>query len=94
MAEVPIGAAARVVAAPLVRSRRRRPGKVAAKVLRVVRERRRLLALKADLETAYQAELAELQRVHARHVARIEAQLRDLDRGLMPQPLREDDFFC
>ena len=64
MAEVLIGAAALVVAAPLVRSRRRRPGKVAAKV----------------------------RRVHARHVARIEAQLRDLDRGLMPQPLREDDL--
>ena len=77
-----------------VRSRRRRPDKVAAKtkMLRVVRERRRLLALKADLETAYHAELAELQRVHARHVARIEAQLHDLDRGLMPQPLREDDL--
>ena len=75
-----------------IRSRRRRTGEVAATVQRVVRERRRLLALKADLEIAYHAELADLQRVHERHMARIEAQLRDLDRGFMPQPLREDDL--
>ena len=73
-----------------VSNRRRRPGKVAAKVLRVVRERRRLLAIKAELEADYQAELAELQRIHARRVAQIE--LRDVDHGLNPQPLRDDGY--
>ena len=70
-----------------VSNRRRRPGKVAAKV---VRERRRLLAIKAELEADYQAELAELQRIHARRVAQIE--LRDVDHGLNPQPLRDDGY--
>ena len=70
--------------------RRRRPGKVAAKILRVVRERRRLLAIKAEIEAAYEAELAELHRVYVQHVAQIDAQLRDIDHGLAPQPPRDE----
>ena len=70
--------------------RRRRPGKVAAKILRVVRERRRLLAIRAEIEADYQAELAELHRVYVQHVAQIDAQLRDIDHGLAPQPPRDE----
>ena len=73
------------------RRRRRRPGKVAAKILRVVRERRRLLAIRAQIEAAYQAELAELHRVYVQHVGQIDAQLRDIDHGLAPQPPRDDE---
>ena len=73
------------------RRRRRRSGKVAAKILRVVRERRRLLAIRAEIEAAYQAELAELHRVYVQHVGQIDAQLRDIDHGLAPQPPRDDE---
>ena len=69
--------------------RRRRPGKVAARVTRLVSERRRLLAIKADIQAAYDADLAELRTIYERHTARIDAQLRELDHGLMPQPGRE-----
>ena len=66
------------------RRRSRRPGKVAVKVLRVVSERRRLLAIKADRE------LAALRILYAAPIARIDAQLRNLDRGLLPQPNEGD----
>ena len=72
------------------RRRRRRPGKVAADVVRVVRERRRLLAIRAQIEADYQTEIGALTRVHAQRMAQIDAQLRALDRGLVPEPLRED----
>ncbi len=71
------------------RSRRRllrRPGKVAAKVLRVVRERRRLLAIRAQIDADYQTEIGALTRVLAQRMAQIDAQLRAL-----PEPLRDDE---
>ena len=88
------------------RRRRRRPGKVAARVTRLVAERRRLpplyhrgaahpkaalLAIRADITADYEAELAALRSDYAALVARIDAQLRDLDRGLAPRPLRDED---
>ena len=73
------------------RRRRRRPGKVAADVVRVVRERRRLLAIRAQIDADYQTEIGALTRVHAQRMAQIDAQLRALDRGLVPEPLREDE---
>ncbi len=78
------------------RSRRRllrRPGTgtVAAKVLRVVRERRRLLAIRAQIDADYQTEIGALTRVLAQRMAQIDAQLRALDRGLVPEPLRDDE---
>ena len=65
---------------------RRRPGKVAARVTRLVRERRRLIALKDDIHAAYEADADALRAEYRRHVERIDAQLRRLDHGLMPQP--------
>ena len=44
----------------------------------------------AEIEAAYQAELAELHRVYVQHVAQIDAQLRDIDHGLAPQPPRDE----
>ena len=73
------------------RRRSRRPGKVAAKVLCVVAERRRLLAIKADLQADYDRELEALRTSYAAPIARIDVQLRNLDRGLLPQPMRETD---
>ena len=73
------------------RRRRRRPGKVAADMVRVVRERRRLLAIRAQIEADYQTEIGALTRVHAQRMAQIDAQLRALDRGLVPEPLRDDE---
>ena len=46
------------------RRRSRRPGKVAAKVLCVVAERRRLLAIKADLQADYDRELEALRTLY------------------------------
>jgi hypothetical protein len=66
--------------------KRRRPGKVAARVTRLVRERRRLIALKDDIRTAYEADAAALLAEYRRHATRIDAQLGRLDHGLMPQP--------
>ena len=76
------------------RSRRRllrRPGTVAAKVLRVVRERRRLLAIRAQIDADYQTEIGALTRVHAQRMAQIDAQVRAIDHGLVPEPLRDDE---
>ena len=67
-------------------SRRRRPGKVAARVTRLVQERRRLTALKDDIRAAYEADAAALLAEYQRHVERIDAQLRRLDHGRLPQP--------
>ncbi|MDE0227313.1 MAG: hypothetical protein OXJ62_00480 [Spirochaetaceae bacterium] len=72
------------------RRRRRRLGKVAARVTRLVAERRRLLAIRADITADFEAELAVLRSDYAARVARIDAQLRDLDRGLAPRPLRDE----
>ena len=66
------------------------PGQGRRQGVPVASERRRLLAIKAEIKAAYELELAELHSAYARHVARIDAQLRDLDHGLMPQPPRED----
>ena len=73
------------------RRRRPRPGKVAVHVTRLVSERRRLLAIRDEITTAFEAEVAELHAVCVDQVARIDAQLRDLDRGVLPQPRGEDD---
>lgn len=70
--------------------RRRRPGKVAAGVRHAVRERSRLLAIRAEAEADYQAELAALHRTHTGRLAQIDAQLRAIDHGIAPQPLRDD----
>ena len=71
------------------RHRRERPGKLAARVSRLVRERRRLLAIREQIDAAFALDMAELQRLHREHRAHIDAQLRELDHGLMPQPGRE-----
>ena len=73
------------------RQRRRRPGKVAARVVRLVGEGRRLLAIRADITAVFEAELAALRGDYTAQVARIDAQLRDLDHGLAPAPLRDED---
>ena len=73
------------------RRRRRRPGKVARRVTRLVSERRRLLAIRDEITTAFEAEVAAMHAVYQGQVARIDAQLRDLDRGMQPQPLRDED---
>jgi len=74
-----------------VSSRRRRrrgprPGKVAAHVTRLVAERSRLLAIRAELTAAFEADVAELRAVYLDQVEQIDAGLRDLDRGWLPQP--------
>ena len=73
-----------------VSSRRRRrparPGKVAAHVTRLVTERSRLLAIRAELTAEFEADVAELRAAYLDQVARIDAGLRDLDRGVLPQP--------
>ena len=66
--------------------KRRRPGKVAARVSRLVRERQRLVALKNDIRAAYEMDAAALLAEYRKHVERIDAQLRRLDYGLLPQP--------
>ena len=66
--------------------KRRRPGKVAARVARQVRERQRLVALKNDIRAVYETDAAALLAAYRRHVERIDAQLRRLDHGLLPQP--------
>ena len=68
------------------RHRRERPGKLAARVSRLVRERRRLLAIREQIDAAFALDMTELQRLHREHRAHIDAQLRKLDHGLMPQP--------
>ena len=73
------------------RRRRRRPGKVARRVTRLVSERRRLLAVRDEITTAFEAEVAAMYAVYQGQVARIDAQLRALDRGVLPQPLRDDE---
>lgn len=72
------------------RRRRPRPGKVAVRVTRLVSERSRLLAIRAEITAAYEADVAELRAAYAAQVGRIDAQLRDLDRGVLPQPLRDE----
>ena len=66
--------------------KRPRPGRVAARVTRLVRERRRLIALKDDIRAAYDADADALRAEYRLHVERIDVQLRRLDHGLMPQP--------
>lgn len=73
------------------RRRRRRPGKVAVRVTRLVADRRRLLAIRADLTAGFEAELSALRSDYADQVARIDAQLRDLDHGHLPRPLDDED---
>ena len=73
------------------RRRRRRPGKVARRVTRLVRDRRRLLAIRDEITAAFEAEAAELHALYLGQVARIDAQLRDLDRGMPLQPRRDED---
>ena len=68
------------------RRRRPRPGKVAVHVTRLVTERSRLLAIRAELTAAFEADVAELRAAYLDQVARIDAGLRDLDRGVLPQP--------
>ena len=70
---------------------KRRPGKVAMRVPRLVRERRRLLAIRADITAAYELDCAEMRAVYEDHMARIATQPRDLDRGQKPTTPREDD---
>lgn len=75
---------------PQTSSRRRRraarPGKVAVHVTRLVAERSRLLAIRAELAAAFEADVAELRAAYLDQVAPIGAALRDLDRGVLPQP--------
>lgn len=73
------------------RRRRPRPGKVAVRLTRMVGERNRLLAIRAEITAAFEADVAELRAAWAEQVARIDTQLRGLDRGFMPQPLRDED---
>ena len=68
------------------RRRRPRPGKVAVHVTRLVAERSRLLAIRADLTAAFEADVAALRAAYLDRVERIDAGLRDLDRGVLPQP--------
>ena len=66
--------------------RRPRPGKVAVRVTRLVTERSRLLAIRAELTAAFEADVAELRAAYLDQVEHIDASLRDLDRGVRPQP--------
>ena len=73
------------------RRRRRspRPGKVAVHVTRMVAERSRLLAIRAEITAAFEADVAELRAAYLDQVEHIDAGLRALDRGVLP--LRDDD---
>ena len=76
--------------APVQRHGRGRPGRLGARVSRVVRERRRLRLIKEQVEAAFALDMAELRHIYGARIAHIEAQLRELDHGVMPQPARRE----
>ena len=70
--------------------RRRKPaGHVAAKVSKVARERRRLLAIRSEIEAALVLDLAAVRRVYGERIAHIDGQLLMLEQGGAVQPARK-----
>ena len=67
----------------------RRSGPVADQIAEVVRERRRLLAIRQEVVAAYQTELAELRAVYDERLAYLDGQLAKLNFGAAAPRSRE-----